>query len=229
MQKLTGRSKLMIGGGVVVAAVAVFAILSALTNDEGAPAKVTANTTTTVALSAIVAPADVATTPPVGAADPEVARRLLDAPGAFTCADPGVWHPFAENPGALLVGESSEGDCLGGVLTLPLGYCSTQPCSEVPPTWQVQTQLGVSAQNLFLVTVPVADEPNLIFYCVLDGVVGPGLKREPTVSIQEACPRVAPLPPDAPTDVTSDIPFVPQVSSDIPSAPPPVSSDIPSP
>lgn len=206
----------------ILAAVAAVVAIVASRNDNGEQPSVASSTS---AGSTIISGAI-----PTVFVDAASVNRFLDVPGSFTCAEPGIWHPFADNAAAVLVGEAPAGaSCSLEVVAVPSGYCSAQPCAQVPADWQVRSRVGVSTQNLFLVVVP-STPPNALFYCVVEGVIGSAQALLESVQIEQACPFDAPVPPVQAPDDTTDIPYVPPATSDIPSAPPPpVSADIPLP
>ena len=222
--RTSSRTKVLALLGVVAAVAAVVAIVTSLTGNDSKQSSGASSTSVGVTTESGAIP-----TVYVDAAS---VNRFLDTPGSFTCAAPGVWHPFADNAAAVLVGEpSAAASCSLEVAAVPPGYCTTQPCAQVPADWQVRSRVGVSTQNLFLVVVPTTQQ-NALFYCVVEGVVGSAQALDQTVQIEQACPFAAPAPPVLATDDTTDIPYVPPVTSDIPAAPPPqspVSADIPSP
>ncbi len=165
------------------------------------------------------------TTFPVAANTP---TRTLAQAGVYTCEQPGLWQPFADNPATIVVAEPAPGAACGdGVLALPSGHCLPDGCDAVPDTWRIETLQGVSPLNLFAIVIP-GDKATANFVCVFDGVQQPSKELLATTALFEACPIESPVAPQPQPDDTTDIPVVPPDSRDIVVVPP-ASSDIPLP
>lgn len=137
-------------------------------------------------------------------------QRTLLEPGRFNCTDTGIWQPFAEIHLVLTVGEPTGGSsCTDDIIDLPIGYCSTAPCAEVPADWRIDTHPGVPAERSMMVVAPVSTT-TAQFVCVSDLVAQPKQFLPLDTPIQQACPVGA-------SSNSIDIPYVP----------PPVSVDLP--